>query len=85
MQGVSPSYFAIRNWPVVGGRSMTDEDEVAAARVCLLGQTVQKNLFGEHENPVGVTIFVKSVPMEVIGVLKAKGQSGSGRTRTTSC
>jgi ABC-type antimicrobial peptide transport system permease subunit len=58
---------------------MNDDDEAGASRVCLLGQTVQKNLFGELENPVGVTIFIKNVPMEVIGVLKAKGQSGFGQ------
>ncbi len=79
VQGVSPAYFAIRNWPVVAGRAMTDEDDTEASRVCLIGQTVQTNLFGELENPVGATIFVKSVPMEVIGVLKAKGQSGFGQ------
>jgi macrolide transport system ATP-binding/permease protein len=79
VQGVSPSYFSIRNWPVDSGRSMEDDDETAASRVCLIGQTVQKNLFEERENPVGQTIFVKSVPMEIIGVLKAKGQSGFGQ------
>ncbi|MEJ2398045.1 MAG: ABC transporter permease [Gammaproteobacteria bacterium] len=50
-----------------------------AARVCLLGQTVVKNLFGPYENPVGATIFIKNVPIEVIGVLEAKGQTGYGR------
>jgi len=78
LQGVSPSYFAIRQWPVAAGRTMTDKDEVDAARVCLIGQTVYKNLFGEHENPIGATILVKNVPMQVIGLLQAKGQSGYG-------
>ena len=79
LQGVSPSYFAIRQWPVAAGRSMTDKDEVDAARVCLIGQTVLKNLFGEHENPIGATILVKNVPMQVIGLLQGKGQSGYGQ------
>ena len=79
LQGVSPSYFAIRAWPVAAGRTMTDKDEVDAARVCLIGQTVLKNLFGEHENPVGATILVKNVPMQVIGLLQGKGQSGYGQ------
>lgn len=79
VQGVSPSYLEIRNWPVVAGRTMTEEDERNAARVCLLGQTVVKNLFGPYENPVGATIFIKNVPVEVIGVLQAKGQTGYGR------
>jgi macrolide transport system ATP-binding/permease protein len=79
LQGVSPSYFAIREWPVTAGRTMTDQDEVDAARVCLIGQTVFKNLFGEHENPIGATILVKNVPMQVIGLLEGKGQSGYGQ------
>ena len=79
VQGVSPSYFSIRNWPVVAGRAMNEDDQLQGSRVCLLGQTVQKNLFSWRENPIGVTIFVKNVPMEVIGVLQAKGQSGFGQ------
>jgi ABC-type antimicrobial peptide transport system permease subunit len=79
IQGVTPNYLAIRNWPVVAGRPMTEQDESDAARVCLLGQTVVKNLFGEHQNPVDSTILVKSVPMQVIGVLAPKGQSGWGQ------
>ena len=37
------------------------------------------NLFGEHTNPVGAMIRVKSVDMQVVGVLAAKGQSGWGQ------
>ena len=79
VQGVSPSYLSIRNWAVVAGRTMTEEDNQHAGRVALVGQTVVKNLFGPNENPVGVTLFVKNVPVEVIGVLEAKGQSGFGQ------
>ena len=79
IQGVTPSYLATRNWAVVAGRPMTDEDMQNATRVALLGQTVVKNLFGQRSNPVGATILVKGVPLEVIGVLDAKGQSGFGQ------
>jgi macrolide transport system ATP-binding/permease protein len=79
VQGVTPSYLSIRNWAVVAGRAMSDDDERDTSRVCLLGQTVLKNLFGQHQNPVGATILVKNVPLEVIGVLTAKGQSGFGQ------
>ncbi len=79
VQGVTPSYLAIRNWTVTAGRAMSEEDERDATRVCLVGQTVLKNLFGQHQNPVDATILVKSVPMQVIGVLAAKGQSGFGQ------
>ena len=79
IQGVPPTYFAIRSWPVAAGRAMTEQDDLDGSRVVLLGQTVVKNLFGERESPVGATIFVKNVPMEVIGVLAEKGQTGFGQ------
>jgi macrolide transport system ATP-binding/permease protein len=79
IQGVPPSLLTIRKWEVTAGRTMTQQDDDNASRVCLLGQTVLKNLFGEYENPVGATIFIKNVPVEVIGVLKPKGQTGFGQ------
>jgi macrolide transport system ATP-binding/permease protein len=79
VQGVTPSYLPIRNWAVVEGRPLSEDDERSAARVCLLGQTVVRNLFGGHADPVGATVRVKSVDMQVIGVLEAKGQSGWGQ------
>jgi macrolide transport system ATP-binding/permease protein len=79
VQGVTPSYLPIRNWAVVEGLPLTEDDERIAARVCLLGQTVVKNLFGEHTNPVGAVVRVKNVEMQVAGVLAAKGQSGWGQ------
>jgi macrolide transport system ATP-binding/permease protein len=79
IQGVTPSYLAIRKWPVVAGRPLSDDDERDADRVCLLGQTVLDNLFGEHQDPIGATIIVKGVPMEVVGVLERRGQTGFGQ------
>jgi macrolide transport system ATP-binding/permease protein len=79
IQGVTPSYLPIRNWTVTAGRPLSEEDERSVARVCLLGQTVVSNLFGDHTDPVGANLRVKSVDMQVIGVLAAKGQSGWGQ------
>ncbi|MGB7757056.1 MAG: ABC transporter permease [Salinisphaera sp.] len=79
VQGASPSYFTIRNWPVVIGRNMTEADERDGSRVCLIGQTVYQNLYPPYENPVGTTILVKNVPLRVIGLLAPRGQTGFGR------
>jgi len=79
IEGVSPSYFAIRNWPVAAGRTMTADDELDAGRVCLIGETVLQNLFGAYGNPIGATLLIKNVPMEVIGLLSSRGQTGFGR------
>ena len=78
IQGTTSNYFAIRDWPLSIGRIFTDSEEKAGAAVCLLGQTVVNNLFGEGQNPVGATIRVKNFPMKVIGVLTVKGQSSYG-------
>jgi macrolide transport system ATP-binding/permease protein len=79
IQGTTSNYFAIRDWPLSIGRIFTDSEEKAGAAVCLLGQTVVNNLFGEGQNPVGATIRVKNFPMKVIGVLNVKGQSSYGQ------
>jgi macrolide transport system ATP-binding/permease protein len=79
INGVTPNYTQIRDWPMVSGRALTEEDERSAALVCLLGNTVVQNLFGEHQDPVGSTIRVKNVQMQVVGVLATKGQSGMGQ------
>ncbi|HMA50950.1 MAG TPA: ABC transporter permease [Magnetospirillaceae bacterium] len=79
VQGVTPSYLSIRNWAVASGRDFTAEDEHDGAMVCILGQSVVDALFGPDSDPIGATVLVKSVPLTVIGVLAAKGNSGGGQ------
>jgi macrolide transport system ATP-binding/permease protein len=79
VQGVSSTYLSIRNWRVADGRNFSDEDEQNGATVCLLGETVVKNVFGEFSDPLGARVLVKNVPMTVIGVLTPKGHSASGQ------
>ena len=78
-QGATPSYAAVRNWPVAEGEFFTDADERAAARVAVLGQTVVDHLFGAGEDPIGAEIRIKEVPFRVIGVLEKKGQTAWGQ------
>jgi len=78
VQEVSPSYFEIRNWPVAVGRGMDEADDAQARRVCWIGQTVYQNLYRPYENPVGTTILVKNVPLQVAGLLSPRGQTGFG-------
>jgi macrolide transport system ATP-binding/permease protein len=79
VQGVTPSYLSIRNWSVASGRDFTADDEHDGAMVCILGQSVVDALFGPDSDPLGATVLVKSVPLTVIGVLAAKGNSGGGQ------
>ena len=79
INGTTPAYFSIRDWPIASGRIFTDEEARSAAPVCILGQTVVNNLYEEGENPIGTTVRVKNSPLKVIGVLSGKGQSGFGQ------
>ncbi|RIK90052.1 MAG: multidrug ABC transporter substrate-binding protein [Proteobacteria bacterium] len=79
VQGVSPSYSEVRNWPVREGVFFTQRDEDSANRVAVLGRTVVDQLFGPGEDPIGATIRVKDVPVRVVGVLSRKGQTGWGQ------
>jgi putative ABC transport system permease protein len=75
-RGVSPEYLDIRRWPVVAGVPFTEVDIATNATVCVLGQIVVDQLFGD-DDPIGQMIRIRDVPFKVIGVLKTKGQSGT--------
>ena len=78
IQGVSANYPPITNWQIASGRGISQEDDMNAALVAILGQTVSRQLFGANENPIGAVIQVKSVPLRVIGVYASKGQTAYG-------
>jgi macrolide transport system ATP-binding/permease protein len=78
IQGVSPNYPPVTNWEIRSGRPITVDDDARAALVVLLGQTVAAQLFSPTENPIGALVMVKGVPMRVIGLLAAKGQTAFG-------
>ena len=77
MYGESIDYIDIRQWTIEEGECFTEEDIKKAAKVCLIGATVVKELFGSTD-PIGKTIRFKSIPMRVIGVLKSKGYNNWG-------
>ena len=77
MYGESIDYLDIRQWVIEEGEFFTEEDIHKAAKVCVIGATVVKELFGTTD-PIGKTIRFKSIPMRVIGVLKSKGYNNWG-------
>ncbi len=78
IMGTTPEFFDIRDWAIVNGRNIGQQDVDGAAKVCLLGETVVENLFGA-DDPVGKIVRIKKVPFTVIGVLAHKGQSPQGQ------
>lgn len=79
LQGVSPSYLNIREWKLSAGIMFTDKDVSSSAKVCLLGQTVVDNIFGQGVDPLGKIIRFNKIPLKVIGVLSKKGANTFGQ------
>ena len=75
--GVTPEYVDVRQWELASGRMFDATDMAGATKVCLVGQTVARQLFGGVD-PLGQVIRVRRVPFTIIGVLESKGQSMMG-------
>ncbi len=75
--GTSADYLDIRDWPVADGSAFTDEDVRRAGAVCLVGQTVVKELF-DGASPIGKQIRINNMRFTVIGVLSKKGANMMG-------
>ncbi len=79
VSGVSYDFPEIRNWDVSSGRFFEEHEQRSSARVCVLGNTVKVNLYGDDEDPVGTILRIGAMPFRVIGVLASKGATGWGQ------
>jgi putative ABC transport system permease protein len=77
--GVNPDYFNIRNLTIQSGDEFTTADDHSAAKVCVIGQTVATNLFGQGVDPVGRQLRIGTIPFRIVGLLTAKGQNAFGQ------
>ncbi|MCZ2290986.1 MAG: ABC transporter permease [Burkholderiales bacterium] len=75
--GSTNDYFTVGNWKIASGRSFEPQEEAAGAAVCVIGATVQRELFGS-EDPLGRSVRIRRFGCTVVGVLQAKGQGGFG-------
>jgi putative ABC transport system permease protein len=75
--GVEPLYSKIRNIPVEHGRFLTDEDDVNAARVAVLGDNVRKQLFGERSIKPGAGVAINGLPFRIVGLMPPKTQNST--------
>jgi len=75
--GSTNAYLQVRNWQLESGRQFTDGELRGGKAVCVLGETVRKELFG-GQNPLASMIRLGRLSFEVISVLQSKGQSSFG-------
>ena len=77
INGSSDAYFTVGNWRLADGRVFTDSEQRSGKAVCVIGETVRKQLFAQ-ESAVGSDLRISNFSCEVIGVLASKGQSAMG-------
>jgi len=73
--GATENYAKAWDWPLAEGRDLTAEDVARSAKVCLIGDAPARELFGD-ESPIGRTILVADLPVQVVGRLSYRGFSG---------
>jgi putative ABC transport system permease protein len=74
--GTTPGWLQARARTVAEGRFLTAADEKNVAAVTVLGPTTAKKLFGTSD-PLGQTVNINGVPLQVVGVLAAAGSTSS--------
>ena len=78
VNGSTNAYFSAGNWKLALGRQFEDDEESAGKAVCVIGNTVRSQLFG-NASPIGSELRVKNFACQVIGTLVAKGQGAMGQ------
>jgi putative ABC transport system permease protein len=78
ISGVTPEYFAVRNYTLIEGEFLGEEHMLGRASVVLLGSDVADKLFGRREGLVGETVRIEGQPFRVLGVLASKGGGSFG-------
>lgn len=76
--GTTPDMLQVRNWEIASGAMFTEQDVRSAAKVCVIGQTVAKELFG-YSDPIDATIRIKSIPFRIVGLTTKKGANSWGQ------
>jgi putative ABC transport system permease protein len=75
--GSTNDWLRTGNWKLADGREFSNDELRAGGAACLIGQTVQRELFGST-SAVGAQLRVKAMSCEVVGTLQSKGQGAFG-------
>jgi putative ABC transport system permease protein len=75
--GTNADWFAVQDWTLEDGRVFSDSELRAGASVCVIGDTIRRELFGAQD-PIGERLRIGNFSCEVIGRMAPKGQSAFG-------
>ncbi len=80
VSGTTNAWFSAGNWVLASGRFFTPEEQAAGAAVCLVGETVRRELWGgtAGQTGLGEPLRIRQFSCQVIGILSPKGQGGMG-------
>jgi putative ABC transport system permease protein len=77
INGTTSQFFTAQQWALSEGRIWNEAEEQAGKAVCVIGSTVQQNLF-RGVDPVGQRFRLRDLSCEVVGTLVSRGQGGFG-------
>jgi putative ABC transport system permease protein len=72
--GTEPEYEFVRNAPLEQGEYFTNSDNARRNRVCVIGEQVRKDLFGESKDVLGEQVKIRGINFTIVGLLKSKGE-----------
>lgn len=75
--GSDNDYFIVKDWKVASGRVFTPAELQGGKAVCVIGETIRKELFGDQD-PIDSSIRLGNFSCQIIGVLESKGASMFG-------
>jgi putative ABC transport system permease protein len=78
--GSTNDWFVAGNWKLASGRLFEPDEQQAGAAVCIIGETVRRELFGGTlgQTGLGEALRIKQFSCEIVGILAGKGQGGMG-------
>ena len=78
--GSTNQWFDTNNWKLASGRIFEDDEQQGGGAVCIIGETVRREIFGGTvgQTGLGAQLRVKQFSCDVVGILAAKGQGGMG-------
>ncbi len=80
VSGSTNDFFTIGNWELAAGRFFAPDEQVSGAAVCVIGETVRRELYGGTPGTTGLgeQMRIKQFSCNVVGILAPKGQGGMG-------